>query len=161
MALGITPSRDAKGWTYETLPLASTNSAKKGSLVMFDGARNVAEYVSTSSHYIGVIQHDAVNSLPTGLCVVAVPTWADARALVDVPAGLGASVISRGFAYGVTRFGTDPQPCSTLTTLATSVFSRVITVTGPIINASGGSRIEVSFIRNEALYGSSSSVSIV
>lgn len=159
MGLGITPSREAKGWTMQRFPLASTCSAKKGSLVMLDGARNVAEYISTSSHYLGVITHDSVNSLPAGFCTVAVP-GVEARAMIDVPTGIGASATSLGQAYGITRFGTDPQPCSFLTTLATSVFSRVVTITAPVV-VSPVSRVEVAFVRNEALFGSNSSVSIV
>jgi len=161
MGLGITPTRNFRGWEEQRFPLASTCSAKKGSLVMLDGARNLAEYVSTSSHYVGVILHDSVNSIPTGYALVAVPLGPSARAMIDVPTGIATSAMSYGQAYGITRFGTDPQPCSFLTTLATSVFSRVVTITGPIDNSSGNSRIEVAFIQNEALFGSTSSVSIV
>lgn len=159
MGLGITPTREARGWTAQRFPLASTCSAKKGSLMMLDGTRAAAEYVSTSSHFLGIITHDSVNSLPTGYCTILVPS-VDARAMVDVPTGVAASALSLGQAYAITRFGTDPQPCSFLTTLATSVFSRVITVTAPCVT-SPVSRIEVAFIRNEALFGSNSSVSIV
>lgn len=159
MGLGITPSRDGKGWQYQRFALASASTAKKGSLVMLDGARNCSEYVSTSSHYLGVLTHDSTASLPVGFGIVAIP-GVEARAMIDVPTGLAASALSLGFSYGITRFGTDPQPCSTLTTLATSVFSRVVTITGPIV-LSPVSRIEVAFVRNEALFGSNSSVSIV
>lgn len=160
MGLGITPSRDWRGWQTQRFPLASTCSAKKGSLVKLDGARNVAEYTSVDSHYLGVIEHDSVNSVPQGYATVMIP-GPSARAMIDVPTGIAASALSLGQAYGITRFGTDPQPCSFLTTLATSVWSRVVAITGTIDNSSGNSRIEVAFIQNEALFGSTSSVSIV
>ena len=91
---------------------------------------------------------------------VAVPSDG-ARATVDVPTGLGSSVLSYGFAYGITR-GPSPDgaPCSMLTTLATSVWSRTVTITGDIDNRSGSSRIEVAFTRIGATFGSVSSTSL-
>lgn len=160
MALGIIPTREGNAWTLQRFPLASTASFLKGSLVKLDGARNCAEYTSVDSQYLGVSTHASVNSLPQGFAIIAVPSHADARAMIDVPSGLAASALSLGQAYGITRFGTDPQPCSTLTTLATSVWSRVVSITGVLDNSSGNSRIEVAFIRNEATFGSNSSTSL-
>ena len=56
--------------------------------------------------------------------------------------------------------GADAQPRSELSTLATSVWSRVVTITGVIDNRSGTSRIEVALIRNGATFGSVSSTSL-
>lgn len=155
MAFGITPTGDWKKWNQQTFNLTSTSSAKKGSLVKFDGARNVAEYTSVDSHYLGVQMHASSDSLPTGKCTVAIPT-SGARAVVDVWTGMTASQLSLGQAYTLSRNG--DTPCSILTTLATSVFSRIVTITGPIDSVN--SRIEVAFIQNEAVFGSTSSVSI-
>lgn len=161
MPLGITPSRGHGNWEPQTFDLSSTASFKKGSLVKLDGARNVAEHTSTDSQWLGVAAHDAANSLPAGKCVVFVP-GDNARAVIDVPTGLGASAISIGEAYAIYRGASpDGAPRSTLSTLATSVWSRLVTITGKIDNSSGASRIEVAFIRNGATFGSVSSVSIV
>lgn len=161
MALGIVPSRNHGAWEAQTFDLASTASFKKGSLVKLDTARNVAEYTSVDSQWLGVAAHSAADSLPAGKCVVFVPTDG-ARCTVDVPAGMVASTLSIGFAYAITRpvGGADAQPRSELSTLATSVWSRVVTITGVIDNRSGTSRIEVALIRNGATFGSVSSTSL-
>lgn len=159
MAFGIIPSRDWKGWTQQRVALASANSALKGSLCKLDTARNLAEYTSVDSQYLGVIMHRSVDSLPTGQAIVAIPSQG-ARAMIDVPTGIAASALSLGQAYGITRFGTDPQPCSYLTTLATSVWSRVVEITGTIDSSSGVSRIEVAFIQIGQTFGSTSSTSL-
>ena len=160
MALGITPSRDQGHWQAQTFALNSSASFKKGSLVKLDTARNVAEYTSVDSQYLGVAAHDSADSLPAGKCVVFVPSDG-ARGIVDVPTGLGSSVLSFGFAYGITRGPSpDAAPCSMLTTLATSVWSRTVTITGDIDNRSGTSRIEVAFTRIGATFGSVSSTSL-
>lgn len=160
MALGIIPSRDHGHWQYQTFNLNSSASFERGSLVKLDTARNVAEYTSVDSQYLGVATHASRDSLPTGKVVVAVPSDG-ARATVDVPTGLVSSVLSYGFAYGITR-GPSPDgaPCSMLTTLATSVWSRTVTITGDIDNRSGSSRIEVAFTRIGATFGSVSSTSL-
>ena len=158
---GLVPSRPWRLWEYQTFNLASTSSAKQGSLVMLDGARNVAEYVSTSSHFLGIQMHDSANSLPTGKCVVAVPVAPGARFWASLHTGESASAYSVGQARGICRNanGPDGTPRSFLTTLHTSVFSQVATVAGPIDSVN--SRVECTFVWNEAVLGSNSSVTII
>lgn len=153
---GCVPSRNWRTWTYNTYKLASTCSAKKGSVVAQDGHADIVEYTSIQSSIVGIIMHDSVNSLPTGQCVVAVPDYAGTF-WADVPTGLALSALSVGQSYGICRNPTTPDacPCSYITTLHTSIWSQVVSVVGPINSAN--SRIEVQFAANNmAIYSTSS-----
>ena len=153
MALGLIPNRG--NWDYQEFNTASAATFLKGSLVMLDGARNVNIYTSTSSHYLGIAMQDSVNSKPAGKVQVALPR-AGCTAFSDITTAVGTSATSIGQAYGLTNPG---NVVSFVTTLATSVFSRIVTIVGPVDSAT--SRVEVAFVQNEALIWSTSSVSIV
>ena len=86
--------------------------------------------------------------------LVAVPK-PGCTAWCDAFTGMGTSAVSVGHAMGVAKLG---NYASFITTLATSVFSKVVTIVGPVRSAD--SRVEVAFIQNEAAIYSTSSVSI-
>lgn len=158
---GCVPSRDWRDWNYQTFALASTSSAKKGSIVAWNSTSDVVEYAQASgtSVVLGIQLHDSANSLPTGKAVVAVPK-PGARFWVDLPTGLTASQLSLGHAYGISRnpASADACPASYLTTLATSVWSRIVQIVGPVDSAN--SRVECVLVGNAQAYFSNSSTSL-
>lgn len=156
MPLGITPS--AGPWQIREFDTASAATYLAGSLVAFNGARNVVEYTSVMSSYLGVALNDSVNSQPRGKVQVAIPVpgctcWS------DITTGVVASALSAGQALGASKPG---NLFSFATTLATSVFSKIWASTGryDLGTTSGKSRVEMVFISNEATIWSTSSVSI-
>lgn len=157
MALGIVPS--SGNWDYRQYDTTSTATFLKGCLVTFSGARTLVERASTDSGYVGIAMSDSANSFPAGKIQVAIPK-PGCTAFVDVTANFASSQLSAGQAWGLDKRG---NYNSYLTTLATSVFSRIVTIVGVIDlgTRSGNSRIEVEFIQNEAIIGSTSSVSII
>ena len=126
----------------------------KGCLVSFNGVRQLVEYDSTLSQYVGIALQNSANSTPAGKVLVAVPK-PGCTAWCDAFTGMGTSAVSVGHAMGVAKLG---NYASFITTLATSVFSKVVTIVGPVRSAD--SRVEVAFIQNEAAIYSTSSVSI-
>ena len=156
MALGLVPSSGP--WEYRQYDTTSTATFLKGCLVTFGGARTLVERASTDSGYVGIALSDSVNSFPAGKIQVAIPR-PGCTAFCDVTANFSSSQLSAGQAWGLDKRG---NYNSFLTTLATSVFSRIATIVGPIdLGArSGNSRIEIAFIQNEAIIYSTSSVSI-
>jgi hypothetical protein len=139
--------------------LFNTNSAAtflKGSLVALNGARDVVEYTSVMSAYLGVALQDSVNSLPVGKVLVAIPQNG-AIATTDVAPGLVISSLSIGEAMGC---GKRANYMSFVTDDTASVWSAVLTIAGSHDSTSGQSRIKVAFIRNGAELWSNSSVSI-
>ena len=86
--------------------------------------------------------------------LVAVPK-PGCTAWCDTFTGMAQSAVSVGHAMGIAKLG---NFTSHITTLATSVFSKVVTIVGPVRSAD--STVEVAFIQNEALIYSTSSVSI-
>lgn len=153
MPLGFTPSSGP--WQIEEFTTNSSATFLKGSLVALNGARQVVEYASTLSHYLGIALQDSVDSLPATKVQVAIP-MPGCTAYADVAPGVTASVSSIGHAMGVGKRG---DYMSFVTTHGASVFSKIVTVLGPIIT-SPVSRVRVAFIQNEALVYSTSSVSI-
>jgi len=156
MPLGITPS--AGPWQIREFNSNSAATYLAGSLVAFNGARDVVEFTSVMSSYIGVALNDSVNSQPRGKVQVAIPVpgctcWS------DITTGVVASTLSAGQALGIAKPG---NSFSFVTTLATSVFSRIWATTGKydLGTTSGKSRVEMIFISNEATLWSVSSVSI-
>ncbi len=141
-------------WHIRQFNTTSTATFIKGCLVSLNGARTVIEYDSTLSHYLGIAMQNSVNSTPPGKVLVAIPR-PGCTAYADAFTGMGQSAVSIGHAMGIAKLGNYE---SYITTLATSVFSKVVTIVGPIDSAS--SRVEVAFIQNEALLYSTSSVSI-
>lgn len=136
----------------------NTNSAAtflKGSLVELNGARDVVEYASTSSSVLGIAMHASVDSLPAGKVLVAIPK-PGCTAICDVAPGVVGSVASVGQAQGIGKRG---NYMSFLTDVNASVWSRIVTVVGPMDSAS--SRIEVAFTQNHAEIYSTSSVSLI
>ena len=85
--------------------LASAATVKQGMPVKLDGASNIIESLGSDTVLAGFILHDAVNSVPAGKCLVAVP--ADGRTIF---AGTGntsvtASVASSGATLGQVKSG--------------------------------------------------------
>ena len=152
MALGFIPATGH--WDYRQFDTTSSSTFVKGCLVSFNGARTLVEYDSTLSQYVGIAQQTSTNSTPAGKVLVAVPK-PGCTARTDVWTGITASAISVGHAMALGKQG---NYNSYITTLATSVFSKVVTIVGPVRSAD--SRVEVAFIQNEALIYSTSSVSI-
>jgi hypothetical protein len=159
---GLVPSRSHDFWDYQTFNLASTCSAKQGSLVALDGARNVIEYVSTLSSFLGILMHDSVNSFPQGKCVVAVPSGPGAKFWASTHTSDAASALSVGQARAITRNSggnADACPRSFLSQLHTSVWSQVAIISGPYDSTT--SRVECTFNWANAVLGSTSSTSII
>ena len=152
MALGFIPATG--DWHYRAFDTNSAATFLKGCLVALNGARNLVEYDSTLSQYVGIAMQNSANSTPTGKVNVAIPR-PGCTARTDVWTGIGASSISVGHAMGTGKLG---NYNSFVTTLATSVFSKIVTIVGPVRSAD--STVEVAFIQNEALVYSTSSVSI-
>jgi hypothetical protein len=142
-------------WVIRQFDSLSTATFKKGDLLKFAVGRTVTAYASDSSSYVGIAMHDSVNSLPAGKVLVGIPIDG-CTAYADVSAGITSSSLSFGHAHTVCQQG---DHLSVITTLATSVWSKVVTIVGPIQSAT--SRIEVAFIKNTSAIWSTSSVSIV
>lgn len=154
MPLGFIPSEGR--WNNRLFDTASTATFLKGSLVALNGARNVVEYTSQMSSYLGVALGDSANSLPTGKVLVAVPEDG-CIATTDVAPGLTVSSLSIGEAMGIGKRG---NYMSFVTDDTASVWSAIVTIVGSHDSTSGNSRIKVAFIKNEATYWSTSSVSV-
>ena len=158
---GLVPSRRDRAWEYQTFAQGSSTTYVKGSLLVLNGARDVVEYNQASSHsqILGIAMHDSSNTLPTGKCLVAVPLESGARFWADLNTGMTASQLSLGQAYGISKsVSAGTTPTSYLTTLATSVWSRLATIVGPV--DSKLSRVECTFIQNAMVFGSVSSTSL-
>ena len=154
---GLIPARGC--WEYRLLPTTSTSTFAKGSLVALSTARNVRLYDSADSHYLGIAMSRSVDSLPAGKVNVAIP-GPGCTAYASLFTNMAASTLSIGQAYGlcVGNASANSDVLSYVTTLATSVFSRIVTIVGPPDSVL--SRIEVAFIQNEAAFYSTSSVSL-
>jgi hypothetical protein len=100
------------GFTYVSGPLfirefnlTSTTTVKGIQPVMISGAGTIIESLATSQTLAGFILHDAVNSVPAGKCLVAVP--ADGRTIWAsiVTTGVAASALSSGATLGMAKSG--------------------------------------------------------
>lgn len=155
MPWGITPARGPWEYRRSAITDSAQGQFQKGDLVGLDHARLASLHTSSNySGFLGVATHDSLNSLPRGYATLAIPL-PGCTAMIDVLTGEAASGLSFGQAVSiVSRNGRT----SALSLLATSVWSRVATVVGPLDSLT--SRIEVAFIQNAATYYSTSSISI-
>lgn len=126
-------------WFYDLMDVTAASNISQGTAVGLAGARTVSEYSGGQAGLLGFLKHASIDSLPAGKVIVAIPT-PGCTAFCDVPTGIGASTISVGETFGITKSG---GVTSFITTAAYSAASRVVTVVGPIRTAD--SRIEVSF----------------
>lgn len=154
MPLGFIPSEGC--WQIRQFDTASSATFLKGSLTALNGARDVVEYTSVMSSYLGIALGDSANSLPAGKVQIAIPTDG-CVATTDVAPGLVGSKLSIGEAMGIGKRG---NYMSYVTDDTASVFSAIVTIVGSHDSTSGNSRIKVAFIKNEATVWSTSSVSI-
>lgn len=99
------------GFTYVSGPvfirefnLTSTATVKQNNPVMISGAGTIIESLATSQTLAGFIQHDAVNSVPAGKCLVLVPTERAIFASI-VTGGVAASALSSGATLGHAKTG--------------------------------------------------------
>lgn len=157
MALGIVPARGP--WEYRRFSAFTTLAQgqwQKGELVAEGFGRLPSLYTSSNmSTYLGVSMHASSQSLPSGTCVIAIPApgctaYVDTlttEAVSNLSFGEAGSIVS---ANGIT---------SCFSKLATSVWSRVVEIVGPVDSTL--SRIEVAFIQNTATVYSTSSVSFL
>jgi len=154
MALGFIPA--SGDWDYRQFNTNSAATFVKGCLVTLNGARDVIEYQSTDSSYLGIALHNSANSCPAGKVLVAIPK-PGCTAFCDAFTGMATSVTSVGQAMGIAKSG---NFVSFITTLHTSVWSQTVTIVNQ--PRSADSRVEVAFIFGDKteLY-SASSVSLV
>ena len=150
MALGFIPA--SGDWDYRQFNTASAATFVKGCLVCLNGARDVTEYDSTMSTYLGIAMHNSVNSAPPGKVLVAIPK-PGCTAFCDAFTGMATSLTSVGQARGIAKSG---NFVSFITTLHTSVWSQIVTLVGQ--PRSSDSRVEVAFILGDKveLYSASS-----
>ncbi len=157
MPAGIIPARG--DWEHIRSPVTTLAQGQfqRGDLVAIGPARFVSLYTSSNySAVLGVATHDSVNSLPAGYATIAVPK-PGCTAMVDVLPTEARSNLSFGESGSIVSFG---GRTSTFSKLATSVFSRVVTIrTAEQPLNSADSRIEVWFNQNTLLMYSTSSVS--
>jgi hypothetical protein len=155
MPLGITPARGNWEYRLSAITDSSQGQFQKGDLVGLDHARLASLHTSSNfSNLLGVATHDSLDSLPTGYATLAIPR-AGCTAFIDSMTSEAASGLSFGQAVSIISRG---GRTSMLSLLATSVWSRVATIVGPIQSAD--SRIEVAFISNALTYYSTSSLTI-
>jgi hypothetical protein len=100
------------GFTYVSGPepvirefnLTSTATVRQGNPVMVGGAGTIIESLATAQTLAGFINHDAVDSLPAGKCLVSVPQLGTIFASI-VTGGVGASALSSGATLGHAKTG--------------------------------------------------------
>ena len=99
------------GFTYVSGPvfirefnLTSTTTVKGGNPVMISGAGTIIESLATAQTLAGFIIHDAVNSIPSGKCLVQVPADRTVFASI-VTGGVAASALSSGATLGHAKTG--------------------------------------------------------
>lgn len=150
---GITEGRG--DWQYARLPLTAASVITAGDAVAYATARTVSLYSGGQAGFLGFIKHDSADSMPAGICIVAIPR-PGCTGFVDVPTGLTNSQYSRGECFGIYASGGNT---SFLTTAAYSDASRVICVVGdPIISPT--SRVEVTFLSDSFQFYSNNTVSL-
>lgn len=152
MPEGLTPARG--DWETRRFNTASAATFAKGCLVMLDGARNVVEFTSASTQYLGIALSHSTASLPAGKVLVAIPAD-NCTAYADVIAGIGTSELSIGEAGCIQKVG---NLMSYYTNQTASVFSVCAQIVGPV--DSDVSRVEIAFVKANAVFYSASSVTI-
>ena len=151
MPLGLVPCRG--DWEYRTFNTSSAATFAKGCLVALNGARDVVEYVSTMSSYLGIAMSHSTASTPAGKVVVAIPR-PGCSATADLNGGWAQSLVSIGEVFCISKAGN----LMSFITLRQSVFSSNVEVVGPVDSAT--SRVEVAFVQLGATLYSVSSTSI-
>lgn len=152
MPEGLTPARGP--WEYRLFDTASAATFAKGCLVKLDGARNVVEFTSASTQYLGIALSHSTASLPPGKVVVAIPAD-NCTAYADLIAGLGTSELSIGESGCIQKVG---NLMSYYTNETASVFSVCAQIVGKVDSAA--SRVEIAFVKANAAIYSASSVTI-
>lgn len=152
--MGMVPNRGR--WEYELFDTTSTATFVKGSLVQLAGNRQLSEYSGGEASCLGIAMHSSVQSLPAGKVLVAIPTSGACTAIADVLAGDTSSNLSLGEAVSIQKSG---NTVSYVTTVYTSAASNVCVIRGaPILSPT--SMIEVGFLTDALVYGSSTSQAI-
>jgi hypothetical protein len=85
--------------------LNSAATVKQGMPVRLNGAGNLIESQGTDSILAGFILHDAVNSVPSGKALVAVPGDGRTIFVATAAAGVTASLASSGLTLGQIKSG--------------------------------------------------------
>jgi hypothetical protein len=151
MPEGLTPARG--DWEYRVFNTASAATYAKGCLVALNTARDVVEFTSAMSSYLGIAMSHSTASLPAGKVVVAIPR-PGCTAISDVTNSYAASALSIGEVCTIGKHGNLMSYIST----RASVFSSVVEIAGPVDSAS--SRIKVAFVQLGATLYSVSSTSL-
>ena len=154
MPLGITLARgDWELRRFSAFTTLAQGQWQKGDLVAMSGPGRLPSLYTSSNYssYIGVAMNDSLNSLPTGTCTIAIPR-PGCTAYIDTLPTEATSVVSFGQAGSIVSFG---GRTSTYSNLATSVFSRIVEIIGPV--ESSTSRVEVAFVQSAAVIYSTSS----
>jgi hypothetical protein len=102
------------GFTYVSGPepvirefnLTSTATVRRNNPVMISGAGTIIESLATAQTLAGFIVHNAVDSLPAGKCLVAVPQSGTIFASI-ITGGVAASGLSSGATLGHAKTGND------------------------------------------------------
>ena len=152
MAFGITPARGPWEYRRSAITTLSQGQFQKGDAVGLDKTRLAS--LLTSSNYsslFGIAMHDSLNSMPVGYVTIAIPT-PQCTAYMDLLTTEAASGMSFGQSGSIVSAA---GHTSTFSLLATSVWSRMVTIVGPV--DSNLSRVEVSFIQNASVVYSTSS----
>jgi len=154
MPLGIVPARG--DWEYRRFSAFTTLAQgqwQKGELVGMSGPGRLPSLYTSSnfSTFLGVAMNASLQSVPTGTCVLAIPR-PGCTAYVDLLTSEAASGMSFGQAGSIVSAN---GITSTFSLLATSVWSRVVEIVGPVDSAL--SRVEVAFIQaGQTIYSTSS-----
>lgn len=154
MAFGIIPARG--DWEYRRFSAFTTLSQGqwlRGDAVGLGGVSRLPSVLTSSnfSSLLGIAMHDSLNSLPSGTCMLAIPR-PGCTAYIDLLTSEAASGMSFGQAGSIVSAN---GRTSTFSLLATSVWSRMVEIVGPV--DSTYSRVEVAFIQNAAVIYSTSS----
>ena len=157
MALGIVPARG--DWEYRRFSAFTTLAQgqwQKGELVTLTFGRVPSLFTSSNATlFLGVAMNASLQSLPSGTCLIAIPR-PGCTAYIDTLTSEPASNLSFAEAGSIVSAN---GITSSFSKLATSVWSRVVEIVGPIDSTL--SRIEVAFIQNVATVYSTSSDSLM
>ena len=127
-------------WEYRLLNTASAATFPGGGIVKFGGARTVIEMTSnvTDTHLLGVSVHSSTASLPAGKVLIAIPAE---NCTVYAPTGTHTqSNLSLGTAIAFVKLG------NVFSAITASTVTKHGVVVGPIIETSGTSVCEISFL---------------
>lgn len=155
MALGITPARGDWEYRRSLITALAQGAFQKGDLVGLT-FRVASLYTSSNMTLVfGVATHDSGNSLPPTYATIAIPK-PGCTAYIDTLTTEATSNVSFGECGSIVSAN---GRTSTFSKLATSVWSRMAEIVGPVDSAT--SRVEVAFLQNMMLMYSTSSVSLL